>query len=382
MKNFYNLLGFERDPFFITPVEETEEGNKGFIDRLTERNDLDKHIQKRSGFLLIVGNIGVGKSSLMKRGHFNAIQHQKEVISLNALQESDITKFLSAILNNIKEEYNKDSIKNLLVYINSNKNNLDTAIKNVLSFLKKEFTKKEYVLIIDDTDKLDDKDFKEYIDDIISIIPSNLILIATANTTHLKSKQMTKNLLNLFSEILLINPIETTKKLQEFIDGRIKNYSFNSKPIIFFGNKLYELLLERAQGNLRETYRYLGKLLTRIPESKMDNPAILGETLLIDVIKEVDNVKALNLTDDDFIIIKSLLENKELDLYELKDYIKNKSKGLSTIWSVRGKVENLCQEYGFLFKRIGTSKTGRGNKTLYYAPPILGKTLIEKETLQ
>jgi len=43
-KPWYGRLGFERDPFFMTPITEQEEDQKGFVNREREKEHIEKFI--------------------------------------------------------------------------------------------------------------------------------------------------------------------------------------------------------------------------------------------------------------------------------------------------------------------------------------------------
>ena len=59
-----------------------------------------------------------------------------------------------------------------------------------------------------------------------------------------------------FDVPLLMDKIDSLEKLAEFVDGRMIIHSSGGRSRVRYEREAIALLLERAGGNLRETFRY------------------------------------------------------------------------------------------------------------------------------
>jgi len=438
MGSFYNELSLEDDPFYTNPVGYREEDAKGFINRDEQLRELERFMQKKSGSLIIIGDVGVGKSSFLKRAHYLALKSNKVIFEIDVEKFSDNVAFLNELMDKIKSSFEKDklkinkgakeSLKEKLMDLEieemtdgqseskSDKADIGADIKilGIKKTVEKKKTSAEdkklfiskrlerikkfmgavsdcldeisVILIADNLDKLDENKFEHFISNVVKLIPHNILFLTSGNIGQLKKQETVKIVKETFHLPLYFPSIKTADELTTFVNGRITNYSFENKPRISFGEPIYGALLERTNGNLRNVFQYLSKFLLKSNPAEIVDKPVINKGAIISVIKEYDQFMKDALEDRDFELLGLLSDYGELDLYSMFDKIKERSKLEKTSLILNGNKEKAveflrkrCDSLycsGWIFRNKGiTASTGRSNKTIYSITPIVGEIL-------
>jgi len=363
METWYSEKGFVREPFYSEPVgTKTIEIMRGFINRVEEKEELKKFIEQKSGRVIIVSTIGVGKSSFCNLAEYNANNLSKLVIRLDPTKISnkveECIKSILVRLNYIKNENLDEGKKELFSKYLSSLNLLkaDGIKKNliiIINRLERLFEEIPCVIIMDDLDKR--KDFELFIKKVVDFLPKNMLLIATGELNEIRQSTKTINTLyEVFDFPILLRETNDIKGLKEFVEGRIKRYS-KGKPLISFSDEILKVILDKTKGNLREAFRYLNELSKEKEYSKEN---------LIKIIKRVDIMKITDLDSTDVKLL-NLLAGKEMTLLELQ-----KEKLPIKIHAIKKRLDELNQS-GLVFRRT------KGSRKLFYSSPSIMRDILE-----
>jgi len=71
-EKYYEKLNLIDNPFYPDPVNEYDEKPRGFINRENQLEQISMLLDDGRGKVLFLGDVGVGKTSLLKRGKFLA----------------------------------------------------------------------------------------------------------------------------------------------------------------------------------------------------------------------------------------------------------------------------------------------------------------------
>lgn len=420
--SFYGSLALIGDPFYTKPVGYDEKDLKDFINMSEELKKLERFMEKRDGSIVVIGDIGVGKSSLLKRSNYIARKNKRTVFEIDVKKNPDVASFFCALLDHInysiskdkldlpKEEIEKLKEKLSILQVGDEKvidslekkkgHNLEGNIqvvkggKNFESAESQQTEKVFYkntwmdrirrffrevgdcldkfsvVLIADNLDKLDDTLFKEFLSDVVKLMPSNILFLTTANTLHMRDSEIIKDVKQVFHTNIYLKPIKDTTDLQKFVEGRLKNYSVEGKVRILFCNPIYEALLEVSDGNLRSCFQYLSRFLIRSDPKKIIDTPIKDKNEIIYAIKEEDEFMFSNIGDGDFHLLELLytFNNSEIR-FLFEKYTQLKTKLLPDL-NVKG--ENILRRrYEALFQAGWITKDkipplGKGNRKTVY----------------
>jgi len=210
----------------------------------------------------------------------------------------------------------------------------------------------EVVIVADDLDKLSNKAFLNFIENVID--PLNIgLFLTTAQMSHIENIEIATKMNKIFDYLTLIEPIDTSEKLKTFVDGRINAYS-KGKPKIAIKDQFLDVILDRTRGNLRESFRILSKFI----EGK------ITEENLIETIRDVDLWRISSLDETTAKIFEALLKEGMGDADTLAKTLEEEI-NLNTI---KSKLNELVQ-LGLIFKISGGR--GRGKKVVYEVPDIL-----------
>jgi len=354
-KTWYGEKGFTKNPFSSEPLTKEEAMTKAFVDRTQAKKDLEKFIQEKSGAVIIMSEIGHGKSSIINFAEKVAENSSKVVLRLDPRANEDKICFLKSLC--------KEVIKKIINHNNDNKNILNDFIKlgdeyqiqSLMNCLKYIFDESPSVLIMDDLDKfLNFKKHIEFIKEVIDLLPKNLQIITTGDINQVRgNSQIVSILYSTFDFPIVLEEVNNINLLKEFIYGRMTAYSKETMNLQFDDN-IFETLLDRTRGNLREVFRYLSELL------KSGNYA---QDNLIRTILKIDIVR-LELIDerDKNILLSASGENK--DLQEIKKSLKEMNISL-TLPTIRARLDELHQNC-WIYKM----KSKESKKIIYSAPAV------------
>ncbi len=361
IKTWYGEKGFTKNPFSSEPLTKEEVMTKAFIDRTQAKKDLEKFIQEKSGAVIIMSEIGHGKSSIINFAEKVAENSSKVVLRLDPRVNEDKICFLKSLC--------KEVIKKIINHNNDNKDILNDFIKlgdehqiqGLMNCLKCVFDKSPSVLIMDDLDKfLDFKKHIEFIKEVIDLLPKNLQIITTGDINQVRGNSKVVSILySTFDFPIVLEEVNNINLLKEFIYGRMTAYSKETMNIQF-DDDIFEILIDRTRGNLREVFRYLSELLKSENYSKNN---------LIRTILKIDIVR-LELIDerDKNILLSASGENKGLQ--EIKESLKEMSISL-TLPTIRARLDELHQNC-WVYKM-----KSKDSKKIIYSAPAVFKEMIK-----
>ncbi|MEW6096860.1 MAG: P-loop NTPase fold protein [bacterium] len=398
-------LGFVGNPFFLEPIDSSL---KGFVNRTKEKDSLEKCIITRRGKYILVGSIGLGKTSLLNIMEGYSKDNGFMIIKTDFLHQQSKEDFYNQLikgLEDIVEKYPKikKKIEKMLektqIISRRKKKGAKTKpeVSSKISAILIEFAakvigeseetedieffvppylqqaidvfnestkiitdEKPLIIISDNLDKLTPEAFNTILKSIIDALPTHLVFLTTGNYTHLSLENVALAQ-NVFDLNIDIPEIETTAQIREFVDGRMMAFSKNtSVSPIHFPNDVLNLLLEKTKGNLRETFRYcFGAIVEYGNQISRDN--------MIKTIKTIDATLLKNVDERDKDILKNMKEEKTYTLSQLSQIANIHKK---TLW---GRIKNLIQ-LNLIFKE--SAGKGRGKEDRYYIPAVI-KEIIE-----
>jgi hypothetical protein len=399
-KKYFEVFNLSENPFYSEPVPAVESNPKGFINREDYIKLIRQIIDDEKGFIIFIGDVGIGKTSLLKRAECFSRRKEFWVLNINVFENYGFNAFFNRFIEELKlvisEKKTKvdfeieDLIKKLrsLDILDLKKEGMneevsvehrvylaprEERIKTLIDFLSKNlFPNINVIVIADDSDKLDNTKFKKFIE-IVKCLPKNIIFLSTANHSQL-TPEILSRISKIYDHYPSVESIKNERELKKYVEGRMENYSNNGKTKLKFGDEIYRLLFQRTCGNLREAFRYLRSLLRNLSsENKKEYFEILTDKL-VKVIREDDMALMKSLQKQDFDILKILARYNKEDVYKIRDEFNKKMNSNQKETFIRDKLDSFCQ-MGLIHKQ---TKTGRGNKTIYEIPEILVKTLSIK----
>jgi hypothetical protein len=401
-------LGFTQNPFYLEPVPIGENKiEKGFINRQQEINQINDFAQSEQGKLLLLGHTGEGKSSLLNVFECTSNKFNKIVLRVDIQKANSKEKFIEALLTEVQQKLNlipksnQQDLNKQLSELNIVKRKkgdefkvgteLESKIGAVLAsirgklsieakekqevefyiapriqklegifnyFLPVLFKPLKVTLICDNLEKLSEIDFERFIERIVHSLPSNVVFITTGDISRGTSKNL-KNLYNAFDIIVMMNHLNTVEELRRFIDGRIVSYAINGVPKIAIDDSAIATLLDRANGNLRECFRYCFYALQKYRKS-IDEPMISQAILDVDkprfeLLDDLDKKIMCTLATSHKIILKEISEElvDEASFSTIRDRLDN----LSSIGLVKKKLEKKGRIYFWTYKLPKTAVT-------------------------
>lgn len=367
-KMWYEALGFTDNPFSLEPISATPTALTSFVDRQEEREQLRKFVQERSGAVIVLSQIGEGKSSFLNLAELMAKQLNKLVIRVNPRSiPARLDKFLpifivsiknadSSVLTDSQRKFLDETLKEIELSVEDGFN------KNILIVLERLyslFSEVPAMLIMDDLDKITDlKDFEHFLRKVIDPIPKNFLVLTTGNINQVvQSNKLIRLLYEIFNIPIVLGVINIAEKLKEFVTGRMNAYA-RVRDVIHFPDELYAALLDKTRGNLRETFRYLSELL----KSEQN----YGVEQLITVVKNVDRLKIGQLDDMGKVLLNTLA-GKKMSLEELKLIVGGSGS------TIRNRLDDL-EQLGLAFK---SKIVGQGKKIGYSSPQIIKQVIDE-----
>lgn len=414
MVGWLESLGFNGNPFDMDPVGSNSKAiEKGFVDRTKERSSAEDFVQLPSGKLLILGNIGEGKSSLLNLLEYNSRTAGRVImVRIDFSSTRDKQTFFERILAEVQNQADTLSsevkqelevkLKDLAISSDTQKKSSKTAaslegkIGAVIAYLKGTIKQEEggedkieiYVpprirklegictqllpalfdsvpvfIICEDLDKLSDSEIKVFLNETIPLLPPSTLIAVSANVLGL-DPSIRKDCSDVLHVPLRMAKIDTPEKLREFIDGRMCKFSEGGKPRISFDNKSVEMLFDRTGGNLRQTFRYCYVALQMFKKN-------ITEQMILEAIKECDLPFLEGLSDNDKQTLDYLATTDgPLTLKEIYEALKDEQgEGKDSFRKRLTKLESL----GFVNKAY--VKSGRQYEVSYSMPKTLRSLL-------
>jgi len=352
--------GFTKNPFSLEPISVEEADSKSFIDRSEAKEDIRKFIQERAGAIIVISEIGVGKSSIMNLTEKLAKNIGKIVFRLDPRNYTEKISFLAALVKQVDFNIPKDKISETEKYAFTNfLVNKEQDLQILLDNLESLFNKNPSILIMDDLDKLNFKKHVDFIKEIIDLLPKNLQIITTGDINQILPSRKTVSILyQIFDFPILLEEINSIEILREFVYGRMNAYAFKIDNLKF-DDEIFQILLDRTCGNLREVFRYLSHLLRLGNYYKED---------LMNIIIKVDSIRLYSLDLTDKIILKFLAEEPK-SIKDISSHLQKSGIGLSKPM-IRFRLDELHQNCWVYKNKLKDSK-----KIIYSAPKMITEIL-------
>jgi len=418
MTTWYEKLGFIQNPFFLDPVPPDKDSmERGFVDRENEKASIESFVQLTRGKLIVFGKTGEGKSSLLNFVEYQAKQEKKfvirvdgfkltnkqafveelihqvqlkteevssatkkklkermedlDIIELSAREiekekaglEGKLTALVATITGKIEAEQEKG--KERVYYVAPRIIKLERIVSELLPII---FDEMLTIVIADDLDKTQQTEFRAFLTEVAPLIPTNVLFVTTGGLAEVGSEMM-KKCYEILDVCLLISPLDSIRTLGEFILGRMKAYGRKGYNLPDFDDGAIELLLDRASGNLRETFRYCYWALQKHKRS-------ISEAMILEVIKEVDAPRFAAMGEADQRTLALLSEENEVTIKQMTR-IFHETEGRVDPETVRLRLENLVN-LGFALKR--TIKKGRTYVSVYTVPKTIRSVLRQQNT--
>lgn len=388
---YFEKFDLTDNPFYSEPIDEFEESPKGFISR-------DKYIEKISmllddgkGYLKIVGDVGSGKTSLLKRAKFLARKKDYVVIEIDASKNYSFMAFYSQLIAEfMKTLKNNEIMRNLEINeyhhleraimqrIGKIKEQFSTQkvekIRHTLAYLEDLFSKAKCLVVADDSDKLSIENFKKFMVTLESM-PKNVVFVSTAHPIHL-TEGLIPQVQTMYDHYLTLEPIHDAQELSKYINGRIINYS-KGEPRLLLGRPVFDVLFERTKGNLRETFRYLRTLFHFISMEQFEYPE-LTDSHIKNIIKEEDStiLKALKPLDRAILSILSSNSKNELKVSEITKKVNAAQHKQYPEYEIRKRLDHLSRINIVFKKQVSGIKP---HKFVYFIPKILSEVLAKEQ---
>ncbi|MDP2925910.1 MAG: hypothetical protein Q8N99_06065 [Nanoarchaeota archaeon] len=372
---WFQERGFSKNPFSLEPISKDEIKTKAFVDRTEAKEDIKNFVQEGSGAIIVLSEIGYGKSSMMNFASELSKEGGKTVLMLDIRttidkreKESKICFFKALaqeVFIKVFEKQNKIDVAPALFLKNFYANGNENQLHRLLQILKEIFEQNPSVLIMDDLDKL--LNFKKhifFIKEVIDLLPKNIQVISTGDVNQIMNSRVIVSMLySIFDFPIVLGEIDSTEKLKEFVYGKMEAYAINTQKIQF-EEDIFKILLDRTHGNLRETFRYLSELL-KLGKFSVDD--------LINVIIKIDAGRLFSLDEIDKRTLLFLSGNKKT-LKEIQIFLSSERIKLS-LQMIRFRLDELHQNC-WTYK----GKTRDSKKIIYSAPEVL-KHMIKLENI-
>lgn len=363
---WFENKGFTKNPFSPEPLGLDEVNTGAFVGRQEARKLIKDFVQENSGAIIVVSDIGYGKSTMMNFTEKCAKEAGKIILRIDPRhnQDQEKTIFFRALIKEIivkfADKLNPGESKVFDDFIKSGK---EEDFHNLFKTMTLLFRRHPSVLIMDDLDKL--LDFKKHIyfvKEIIDLLPKNLQVITTGDISQImNSKIVVSVIYQIFDFPVILDEITQISQLKEFVYGRMNAYFSGDKNIIF-EDKIFELLLDRTRGNLREVFRYLSSLL------KGDN---YSNEELVSVMVKVDVMRLYPLDNTDKQIL-DVLAGKSMEISAIKSALAfNLSPQM-----IRNRLDEMHQNC-LVYKY----KSKENKKIIYQAPKIISIMMKESKDL-
>jgi len=412
MTTWFEELGFTENPFSLDPIPPQEAAMaKGFINREKEKNIIVDFIQSAPSNLIFFGMTGEGKSSLLNLLQCEATRAGYQIIRVNSRRLAKGESFIDELLHQLElqGEHFPDTLRTKLkkrvedLNVMELRQKEETRTKGSLEgriggfiasvsgkaeaeeskhqakvryvaprWLKLERLEAEFfpaifgeihaVIIADNLEKLEADEFKSFLSDTSNHIPEEVHFAATGDLTSIDSQTMNR-CYDVFDSLPLMDSIDTSAKLREFIEKRMKGHHPSNEGLIRFDDAALDALFDRTRGNLREAFRYS---LRAIQISKAD----ITRKQVVDAITDVDKPRYLALGDPERQTLRILLERDSATVKEVTERFGELGE-MITIETARSRLHSLV-EAGFAWKE--EVKTGRTYTSVYRAPKILSET--------
>ncbi len=316
IKYWYEDRGFKKNPFSLDPIDVNDVETTAFVDRLEAREQIMKFVQEDSGSVIIISEIGYGKSSIMNLAEKYAMNVGKNVLRIDPRNNKDKICFFKSLIKEIElkivSPFSDGDIEIIKEFSTKGE---EQDLQVVTKILKETFNENPSVLVMDDLDKiLEFKKHIEIIKEILDLLPKNLQVITTGDINQIMSSRIIVSILyEIFDFPILLDEIDTIDKLKEFIYGRMEVYATNTQDLKF-SDEIFKTLLDRTRGNLRESFRYFSALLKTGDYSKEN---------LLDVMIKIDSMRLYVLDNTDKEILLSVAGNKK-DIREIRETLKKK----------------------------------------------------------
>jgi len=416
MSTWYEDLGFAENPFFLDPVPpEKDMIENDFVNRDRERRTIAKFAQERRGKLIVFGRTGEGKSSLLNLLEYQATEQKRGVIRLDGTKLSDKEAFVEELLHQIElktEAFSNDAKKKLkkkmedlaiielrrteagkqafgveaklgaliasiagkaeveegkgeerAYYITPRMTKLERIVSELIPAVLEEMST---VIIADNLEKSSQGQFRTFLTDVSGLVPGNALFVTTGIVTETDSETMRK-CYDIFNTVLLMDPLDSPEKLKEFIERRIRGHCKTGHKAPTLRQEVIELLLDRANGNLRETFRYcycaFQKFGTNITEATM-----------LEAMQEVDAPRFAVMSEPELRTLNILAEGSDNTVKKVADAL-SETEGKMEIETTRSRLEKLVDQ-GFASKKKVRIR-GRAYESVYAVPKTV-KIILDR----
>lgn len=368
LKTWYGELGFVRNPFYLEPTGTSHDDIKGFINRTEEQEQLRKMVQETSGYAIVISEIGSGKSSFLNLAEHLSKNYNKLVIKIDPQTISRLNSFLLYLIKQLGGEIirrsfegQNEKLSEYTPIINGiDEESMDKDPAFVKDILYKILEQIPSIIIMDNLDKITNiKEYHNFLTTYVDPLPKNVLLITTGDINPLSQNSKTvKKLYEIFNFLIVLNPVEDIKTLKVFVNGRMNAYAM-SKDKIKFSDEVFNILMDKTRGNIREAFRYLSDFL-KCREYTIEN--------LVSTIKKIDEMKIKILTSTDKNILRILAGNI-CDVKQIQVSYDQAHGSISSVM-VRNRLDDLTQ-IGLVFKE----REEQSKKINYSAASVIKEIL-------
>jgi hypothetical protein len=416
MSTWYEDLGFAENPFFLDPVPaDIDTMENVFVNRDRERETIAKFAQERRGKLIVFGRTGEGKSSLLNFLEYQAKLQNKGVIKVDGTKLTDKEAFVEELLHQIElktEALSNDAKKKLkekmedlaiielrktetakqaygveaklralivsiagkaeveegkgeekTYYITPRMTKLERIVSELIPAVLEDMPT---VIIADNLEKSSQGQFRTFLTDVSGLVPGNALFITTGIVTETDSETMHK-CYDIFNTVLLMDPLDSAEKLKEFIERRIEGHCKNGHKPPALGQGVIELLLDRANGNLRETFRYCYCAFQKFGRR-------VSDATMLKAMQEVDAPRFAVMSEPELRTLSILAEGSDNTVKKVAEAL-SETEGKVEIETTRSRLEKLVDQ-GFASKKK-VRITGRAYESVYAVPKTV-KTILDR----
>jgi energy-coupling factor transporter ATP-binding protein EcfA2 len=409
-ENWLARLGFRDDPFFQDPVPPDPALKGTFIDREKGIEKLERFVSRSSGKLLIFGRTGEGKSSLLNLAQQLATQSgivciridgslcsslekmlgmllyslQRKLEELDEKKRSQLAKAVKALEVEEVSEEERETVEgsvqgglaglivSLKAKVGFNLTTGRTVVYRPKTLVSKEiilgdilpalFNQLRFIIIFDDTEKLQRDDFLKAVE-AIGKLPPHALYMATANRGETKPSDMDL-CLRVFRDSYTISPVDETS-IGKFVTGRIAHFAIDSEPRVEFDPGALSSLFERTLGNLRDTFRYCYGALEACADGNKGN-IVVKRQIIVKAIADKDEPIFAALDEADKILLAIIAKSGVATLDELEKESAEDEVGSQE--TIRRRLE-AHQKSGLI--RKSSLKKDRTHITQYSMPKVL-----------
>ena len=395
---------FTRNPFSLEPVNPFSEGVNAFVDREYIKSVIDDLSSVGSMRIMILSGIGEGKSSTINYAEYIAKKKGKKVLKIEIHGCKTVEDLVYHIIRRLRKKIKStnpeilkkldylDKKENLVEEESSNSIEKGTTLGLGIPVAKGEKDEKieerkstktvcfrsyqlldEFkgvlsalepgIILIDDVDKIPPEIIPLFLQDFLSSIPIKHSIVVTGDEKTLQNPYLVSEYFKNLDQVIPLEPIDSDKKLQEFIVGRM--LVFSTRPNLIkelISKSAYAMLFDRTHGNIRESLRYLQTSMRIIKR----NGAVDGGTMYR-AIAETDKVKIDYLTSEQKEAIITLSVSEEFTIKDVEKILKlTRQKAVQLIDTFR--------QLNMVFL-IKLGYRGKGGQAVYIIPKTLSKIL-------